>query len=70
MDFKKICMPRLLPALLALGVAGCYQYQPPAEVFEGTDEVLVDAERGHAIVFMVDTGIDFAGNDTGAEGVA
>lgn len=36
MDFKKICMPRLLPALLALGVAGCYQYQPPAEVFEGT----------------------------------
>ena len=27
---------RLLPVLLAAGMAGCYQYEPPAEVFRGT----------------------------------
>lgn len=26
----------LLPVLLAVGMAGCYQYEPPAEVFQGT----------------------------------
>ena len=36
MNLQKTLMPRLLPALIAVGVAGCYQYQPPAEIFEGT----------------------------------
>ena len=26
----------LLPVLLAVGLTGCYQYEPPAEVFQGT----------------------------------